>query len=85
MKRILLTIAIVTTIGFTANAQRDSFFAWNDASDDLYRTTESGVTFDLPQSHGQEIDFDSNAPVGSGLLVFSVLGLGYAIRKKSRV
>jgi hypothetical protein len=85
MKKLLLTITTVLVLGFSVNAQRDAFFTWNDASDDVYRTNESGVTFDLPQSHGQDIDFDSNAPIGSGLLVFTALGLGYAFRKKSRV
>ena len=80
MKRILLTIAIVTTFGLTANAQRDAFFRWNEADNDTYRTGEN-VNFALPQTHGN--DFDSTAPLGSGLIILGALGVGYAIKKKA--
>ena len=82
MKKLLLTIAIVTTFGLTANAQRDAFFSWNDASNETYRAGEN-VNFALPQAHGN--DFDSTAPLGSGLLILGALGTGYAMKKKCRV
>ena len=69
MKKILLTIAILMTMAFSANAQCDVFFIWNDA-----------FSFNLPAAHGSEYDY--NAPLGNGLLVLTALGVGYAIKKK---
>ena len=79
MKKLLLTIALVLTIGFGANAQRDAFFSWNDASNETYRTGES-INFALPQSHGA--DYDSEAPLGTGLLILTALGAGYIASKR---
>lgn len=79
MKKVLLTIAIVTIFGITASAQRDAFFTWNDADNEIYRNGSNDPSFVLPQAHGN--DFDSEAPLGSGLLVLGVLGAGYAIKK----
>ena len=79
MKKILFAIAIVLTLGMTANAQgRDAFFYWNDASNETFRDPEVG--FVLPTGHGSGDDF--TAPLGSGLLVLTALGAGYALRKK---
>ena len=80
MKKVLLTIAIVTIFGITASAQRDAFFTWNDADNEIYRNGSNDPSFVLPQAHGN--DFDSEAPLGSGLLVLGVLGAGYMMKKK---
>ena len=81
MKKILFAIAIVLTIGLTANAQgRDSFFSWNDADNETYRGGGSSDDFDLPSQHGQNTD--STVPVGSGLLIMTALGAAYALKKK---
>ena len=81
MKKILFAIAIVLTIGLTANAQgRDSFFSWNDADNETYRGSTPNGEFDLPSQHGQNTD--STVPVGSGLLVMTALGVAYAMKKK---
>lgn len=82
MKRILLTLAIVTTFGFSVNAQRDAFFTWNDANNETYRIGET-PEFSLPTAHGA--DNDSTAPLGSGLIILGALGAGYAMKKKFRV
>ena len=66
MKKLLLTFAIVTIFGITASAQRDAFFTWNDADNEIYRNGSNDPSFVLPQAHGN--DFDSEAPLGSGLL-----------------
>ena len=81
MKKVLLTIAIVTTLGFTASAQRDAFLRWNDAYNEIDR--DESPVFVLPQAHGN--DFDSTAPLGSGLLILGALGAGYAMKKKFKV
>ncbi|MBO7459913.1 MAG: hypothetical protein J6T53_03260 [Bacteroidales bacterium] len=81
MKKILLAIALVLTMGFGAKAQfglTDAFF--NDwAQSDLMRTT---TLINLPTDHG--ITEDVNAPLGSGLLVLTALGAGYAVARRKR-
>ena len=77
MKKILFTIALTITLGLTASAQRDGFFN-NYNNDDLYRTMDDNLV--LPSAHGTGNDY--NAPVGSGLLILTALGAGYALKKK---
>ena len=83
MKKILLTIALTITLGFTARAQfninTDAFFNNWEQSDRL--DLGGGFSFVLPTSHGFGEDTPS-APLGSGLLIFTALGAGYALKKK---
>ena len=79
MKKILFAIAIVLMVSFTASAQRDSFF--NDWEDIDNRVDVGGIELPtLPGSHG--FDYDVNAPLGSGLLILTALGAGYALKKR---
>ena len=83
MKKIILAIAIVLAVGLTANAQRggrDGFFNdWEDLDNGLDRTTN----VDLPALPGHHnYDYDQAAPLGSGLIVLTALGAGYAFRKR---
>ena len=83
MKKILFAIAIIMTLGLTANAQNknDAFitewgnnnnrFTWGDDLDLILPTT-LGSTNDVP------------APLGSGLLVLTALGAGYAVARKRK-
>ncbi len=80
MKKILFAIAIVLTICLTANAQgRDGFFSnWNNGYDN--RTGD-----DRPTVLGGELgglQGNQDAPLGSGLLILTALGAGYAISRK---
>ena len=81
MKKILFTIALVMTLSFGAKAQielTDAFFNdWAESD----RLAGSGFSFVLPTSHGFGEDTPS-APLGSGLLVLTALGAGYALKKK---
>ena len=81
MKKILFTLALVMTLGFGAKAQiemTDAFFNdWAESD----RLAGSGFSFVLPTSHGFGEDTPS-APLGSGLLVLTALGAGYALKKK---
>ena len=81
MKKILLAAALIIAMGFGANAQRDSFFNdWEDVGNGLDRT---GIDLPaLPGSHGENTDV--TAPLGSGLLVLTALGAGYALTKKRK-
>ena len=83
MKKIIFTTVILMTMVFSASAQKkDSYFNWNDATDDWDRTTIDNVTFAFPAIHGSL--YDSNAPLGSGLLVFTAMGAGYAIARRRK-
>ena len=87
MKKVILSIALVLALGLGASAQRDGFFNdWNDVGNGLenYNDFENGlrgtVLPGLP-GHG---DGDQPAPLGSGLLILTALGAGYAVAKKRR-
>ena len=82
MKKILFVIALVITMGFGAKAQlglTDAFF--NDwAQSDLMRDM---ALVSLPGEHGLNTDV-SGAPLGSGLLVLTALGTGYAVARRRK-
>ena len=85
MKKILFAIAIVLTISLSANAQnkQDSFFSGWDDNGWSNRDISNTVAFVLPQNglgdYGNE-----PAPIGSGLLVLTALGTGYAVARKRK-
>ena len=80
MKKVILAAVLVMTICFGASAQRDGFFAGDNggdisrASGDLPLLPKGGV--------GTENGDQPATPLGSGLLVLTVLGAGYALAKK---
>ena len=81
MKKILFTIAIILTFVLGANAQTDGFFKNGNSSS--YSNRDGGG--DLPNNPSGPaggITGDVNAPLGSGLLILTALGAGYALRKK---
>ena len=82
MKKFLFSIALTITLGLTASAQfninTDAFFNdWEQSE----RLMDGGFSFVLPASHGFGEDTPS-APLGSGLLVLTALGAGYAVARK---
>lgn len=81
MKKLLLATALFITQGFGAKAQiglTDAFF--NDwAQSDLMRDV---TLISLPNEHG--LDTDINAPLGSGLLILTALGAGYAVKHRRK-
>ena len=81
MKKILFTIALVITMVFSVSAQTDGFFT-DGGGDAGYRGVGGGALPGLPQGSIGEHNNDQPAPVGSGLLVLTVLGAGYAMAKK---
>lgn len=78
MKKILFAIAIVMTMGFCAKAQ-DGFIRGNND----VRFEEDGTTLELPYQHNLNND-QPGAPLGSGLLILTALGAGYAMRKRNK-
>ena len=83
MKKILLTIVFVLTIVLGANAQTDGFF--RDGNSGNYGNR--GVDSDLPNTPSGvtgSLKGDYDAPLGSGLLVMTVLGGAYLLRKQEK-
>ena len=84
MRKIILAIALLMTVSLGARAQRDGFF--NAGSYEGGSRDEIGTTTPiLPHgSVGQTSgDQPATVPVGSGLLIFSMLGGAYLLRKKT--
>ncbi len=86
MKKILFAIAFVIMMAVGANAQVDNFFSEsNNTFWDEYR-----IIGGLPQiPYDATIgvlsgDINAPVPVGSGLLVLTALGAGYAVAKKKK-
>ena len=77
MKKLLFTIVLLITLSVATNAQNDGFFNWNNNYYADERLT--GIEFNLPNGHG-DINDHNAVPVGSGLLILTALGAGYAIK-----
>ena len=88
MKKIILALALVMALGLGSNAQRDGFFmSWDDVSNglDKYDDFDNGLNRGdggpgFP-GHGGG---DTPAPLGSGLLILTTLGAGYAVARRKR-
>lgn len=82
MKKAIVTLSIVLALGLCANAQfnmnrNDGFFTtWDDVSNGL---DKSGELPGIPGGHGGGGDVP--VPLGSGLLILTLLGTGYALKK----
>ena len=79
MKKILFAIAFIMVLGFGANAQSDSFFKSDNGNAGNGNREEFGMA--LP-SHGATDD--QQAPLGSGMLILTAMGAGYAIARRRK-
>lgn len=86
MKKILFAIAIVLTISLTANAQgRESFFSdWGNDGNDNGRNSYNIVLPSAIEMNNGTTQSDPGAPLGSGLLILTALGAGYAVARKKK-
>ena len=85
MKKILFAIAIVLTVGLTANAQgkNDAFVTdWGSNNDRLWGDPTLNIVLPSGSTFGGTDDI--TAPLGSGLLVLTALGAGYAVARKRK-
>lgn len=85
MKKIIFAIAIIITLGFNANAQGGLDALVNDWGNS--RGFDSELSLVIPAGTLGGIIGDQSgatAPVGSGLLVLTALGAGYAAYKKRK-
>lgn len=82
-KRIFLTVAMIAMVSLQAFAQRDGFFnEWENFDN---REIINGIDMpDLPGSHGSNNDQGGEAPLGTGVLILTALGAGYAVTKKRK-
>ena len=78
MKKILFAIAFVMMMVVGANAQTDGWFASSEGN----YSNRDGLALDtnMPPAHGMDIQ----APLGSGLLILTAMGAGYAIARRKR-
>ncbi|MBQ8760887.1 MAG: hypothetical protein IJZ06_05645 [Bacteroidales bacterium] len=89
MKKLLVTLSIVATLGFSANAQfqsntqNDGFFSYSTPSGQYRDGTSSGNFPVLPMTGVYGDQAGNPAPVGSGLVLLAGMGLAYAMRRKN--
>lgn len=76
MKKIVLAIAITIGIAFGSSAQSDRFFDGYF----MYDQVERSSSLD-PPTFPPAFSEVNESPVGSGLLLLTVLGAGYAVSK----
>ena len=82
MKKILFAIAITMMLGLTASAQgRDGFF---NTFDNGYNNREVGDPLGIENPGGHGLTTNTETPLGSGLLVLTALGAGYAVARKRK-
>ena len=83
MKKLFLILVLTFTVGFNMLAHSDSFFKTDN--DDIYNRLDDPTSLGLNLPHST-IGTTSNepAPLGSGLLILTALGAGYAIRKRKK-
>lgn len=81
MKKLIFTFAIIMTMALSANAQSDGFF--NNYYNDVYNDRMSNPNEIGLVMPGSTIGSNTNesAPLGSGLLIMTVLGAAYMIKK----
>lgn len=89
MKKILFAIAIVLTISLSANAQRkDGFFSNSYDNIDRVNANPTSAGLGLPNNYGLvtggSYGEDQDAPLGTGLLILTALGAGYAVARKKK-
>ena len=84
MKKILLAIVLVFTICLSVSAQADGFFNDDGGSGNNNRTAADdlnvpgGVVGKIKDTNGY------TEPLGSGLLIMTSLGAGYALIRSSK-
>ncbi len=83
MKKIIITTILALGLCMSLNAQKDSFFTYSNSEEYRGGSSEWGTLPTLPASHGLDYDVSGEAPIGSGLLLLSGLGLAYALRRKN--
>jgi hypothetical protein len=81
MKKLILTAAIVLSMGIGAFAQQGegALLRSNATRGDRNLTTPS-----IPQGFGETTDANADTPIGSGIAVLVGLGAAYMVAKKRK-
>ena len=83
MKKLLMTTALVLTLGLGAYAQDGGLLGFGETSDEYLKGDGTGLTTpNLPGGFG--LPNDQGAPLGSGIAVLVGLGAAYAFSKKRK-
>ena len=83
MKKALLTLGLVLTMSFAVNAQDGFFRGGEDGNRGIGGGTTGQSEINLPGGGLHNQNGDQGAPLGSGLLILSVMGGAYALRKRN--
>ena len=81
-KNLLLVLFLQFVVSQDLCAQKDSFFTYNN--NEHYRDVDDITAPGLPRYHGSQDNYQSPAPLGNGLLVLSLLGAGYLVKKSRK-
>ena len=77
MKKIFLLLALVIAMSFDMSAQRSDNFFKSNGDDWENRMSDPSIGVIMPGGLLGSTENDPAAPLGSGLLILTVLGLGY--------
>lgn len=82
MKKLIITIIIALGFGMSLNAQKDSFFTYNNINQRNDATwVDSNDVPIVPLSHGDSTD-QSSVSVGNALLLLTGFALTYCVKKR---
>ncbi len=81
MKKAIFTFVFIIATALCANAQTDGFFRTGDSD---YRNTPGVDEPTVPHGTVGGIKDQDAAPLGSGLLVLTALGAGYALKRREK-
>ena len=84
MKKILLAIAIIATLGLTASAQRGNDGFFNNFTYDNYNRDGDQLEAPVHGFTGYAQGNGDPAPLSGGLLVLTALGAGYMVAKRRK-
>ena len=83
MKKIFLIFALMLTMSFEVFAQRSDIFFKTNNDDGIYsRLDDPNEILTLPSANLGSTINEPAAPLGNGLIILTVLGVGYTIRKR---
>ena len=85
MKKIIFTLIVVIAMGISAVAQDGFFRSDNGGGSRTGEPAGDGLSVITPGLPGEGVgasNSDKPAPLGSGLLVLTALGAGYALSRK---
>lgn len=94
MRKVTLISSLIMMIFVTVDLKAQSDYQYYDGSDGFFNANSSSVLeyryeelvpgVNIPHLPKIGTDYNQKAPVGSGLLVLTGLGLGYLIKKKNK-